>query len=255
MRNEMTGGSTSFDQEIWKEIENVIKTNNISIQDVLESFSLFTRRVNFTKLLIFHELFLQVKDLPGSIVELGVYRGNVSSMFAKFLEIYCTGDRFKKVIGFDNFSGFQSFSEEDGDIANNRGKLIGGWNSGDFKDALLKMFEIHTKDSFLPRAPRTNIIEGDICETVPKFSIANPGFRISLLHLNCNLYQPTRIALEEFYPKIVPGGIVVCAEYGITEWAGETKAIEEYFKGKLPDFKRLGWHAQPNCYFIKPHNQ
>lgn len=250
-RAEMTGGATGFDAEVWSEIEAVISENNISIRDVLESFSIFVRRVNLTKLLAFHELIKKTLDLPGDIVECGVYRGNTLLMLAKMIEIYSPGNRLKNVIGFDNFSGFQSFNKKDGGTAARRGKEIGGWNAGDFRDILFKIIEISDRDSFIPRAPRVQLIEGDICRTAKEYVEENPGLRISLLHLNCNLYEPTLSALEAFYPRVVQGGIVVCAEYGMKEWAGESAAIEEYFGNSQPRMQRMTWHSQPNCFFVK----
>ena len=41
------------------------------------------------KMLKRFEFFLKIKDLPGDIVELGVYRGSGVSTFCKFLQLYC----------------------------------------------------------------------------------------------------------------------------------------------------------------------
>ena len=254
LRKEMTGGSSGFDAEIWETLEKIIEDNKIPMRDVLESFSIFIRRVNLSKLLIFHDLFKISLDLPGDIVECGIYRGNTLLMLAKMLEIYSPGNRLKNIIGFDNFQGFTCLSEKDGRESTKRSKVIGGWNSGDFKSALYKIIELNDRDSFLPRAPRVRIIEGDICATAPAFVEENPGLRISLLHLNCNLYEPTMAALKNFYPRVVNGGVVILAEYGMMEWAGENAAIDEYFDDNPPNFQRKTWHGQPNCYFIKKEN-
>ncbi len=250
-RHEMTGGGSDFDRGLWEEIEKIIESDDIPIRDVLESFPIFTRRINITKMLIYHELFKQTYQLPGDIVECGVYRGNTLLMLAKFLEIYCPGDRIKKIIGFDNFKGFESFNEKDGKSSERRSKVIGGWNSSNFKNILTQMIDIHNRDSYLPRAPRIELIEGDICETAEQYVENNPGIRISFLHLNCNLYEPTLAALKAFYPKVVPGGIIVCAEYGMKEWMGESLAVEEYFNSNMPKLQRYYWHNQPNCFFVK----
>jgi hypothetical protein len=250
-RKEMTGGSMDFDHQIWDELDKLTQENEIPLREVLESFPIFVRRINLTKLLIYYELFKMSLSLPGDIVECGVYRGNTLCMFAKFFEIFSPANRLNKVIGFDNFKGFESFSVKDGKEVERRGKVIGGWNAGDFKDALIRALEIHTRDSFLPRVPRVELVEGDICKTAKRYVADNPGLRIALLHLNCNLYEPTLAALKAFYPRVVNSGVIVCAEYGMKEWGGESAAIEEYFKGSLPKFQRMPWHNQPTCFFIK----
>ena len=46
-------------------------------------------------------------------------------------------------------------------------------------------------------------------ETIPKYKKDNPGFRISLLHLDLDTYQGTKIVLENFYDLVTPGGIIL----------------------------------------------
>lgn len=52
-----------------------------------------------------------------------------------------------------------------------------------------------------------------------------PAARYRFVHLDVDLYQPTRDGLDYFYPRLVPGGIIVCDDY---DWPGARKAIEEF---------------------------
>ena len=104
---------------------------------------------------------------------------------------------------------------------------------------------------FVPHAKRIEVIEGDINETVPSYVEKNPGLRISLLHLDVDLYKPNLAALEHFYPRVVPGGLVVLDEYGMTEWGGESKAFEDYFGEKQSKIQKFNWTSTPGGFFIK----
>ena len=54
----------------------------------------------------YYELFKMVKDLPGSIAEVGVFIGNGLFTWTKLLETFNPGKRGLKAYGFDNFSGY-----------------------------------------------------------------------------------------------------------------------------------------------------
>ena len=90
-------------------------------------------------------------------------------------------------------------------------------------------------------------------ETIPAFVEKNPGLRISILHFDIDLYKPTMVGLENLYSHVVRGGIVIFDEYAITEWSGESSAVDEFFANH-PDIviKNFEWTNSPGGYFIKP---
>ncbi|MFH1983022.1 MAG: TylF/MycF/NovP-related O-methyltransferase [Pseudomonadota bacterium] len=249
---ERIGGTYSHDQEMWDQLEEVVKESGHPLRDVLESFPVYARRVNLSRFLVHYEIFKMIKDVPGSIVECGVYRGSSLLTFAKLLEIYCPGDRTRKVIGFDNFAGFTELSEEDGAEDPNCSKVVGGWNSSPYYNELLKHIDIFHADSFIPRAKRVELVVGNLEETATDYLEKNSGLRISLLHLDCDVYKPTMAALEAFYPLVVPGGIVLLDEYGMAAWGGESAAFDEYFgKDTKHKLKTFPLSSTPTAYFIK----
>jgi hypothetical protein len=126
------------------------------------------------RFLAHYELYRQIKDLPGNIVEVGVYRGVSLLSWAKFLEIFHAGDRTRRVYGFDNFAGFADLHEKDGPETERGNKQVGGWNAGPFRDELMQHIDMFHEDSFLPRAKRIVMTEGDIRLTAQKFADENP---------------------------------------------------------------------------------
>ena len=66
----------------------------------------YTSRRALAKLITHYEIYKLVQDLPGHIVELGVFKGESLLRFGQFSEIFNTYDRSFDVIGFDNFAGF-----------------------------------------------------------------------------------------------------------------------------------------------------
>lgn len=224
---------------------------NISKNEICRNFMIYSRRIFLKRFLSHYEFFRMTIDLPGDIVELGVYRGASLMAWANFLEIRNMGDRQKQVFGFDNFTGFTSLDKKDGKQDTRVGKQLSGFNSDIFKGALEDAISIFDKDRFIPYKPRVILVEGNIEETVPRFVEENPGLRISLLHFDCDMYNPTKTGLEYLWPLVVPGGVVLFDEYGIRPWEGESNAVDEYFKGEDIEIHRLDWAPNPGGYIIK----
>jgi len=251
---ESIGGHTSDrDEEIWERLESTVSDNGHPVRHVLELFPSYVRRMHMTRFLAHYDLFKHVIDLPGNIIEIGVYRGSSLLTWGKLMETFCPTDRSRRVYGFDNFKGLQDFDEKDGKKEERCGKTEGGWCADPVRDEVFELVDIANKDNLIEASKRTILIEGDIEETLPQFLEAMPGLRISLLHMDIDLYKPTKFALEQLYPRVVVGGVVVFDEYGIVPWEGETIAAEEYFKeiGISPKIEKFPYTHLPHGYFIK----
>lgn len=215
------------------------------------SVSLYMRRMHLAKLISHYEIFRMVQDLPGSIAELGVFKGESLLLFAKLMEISNINDRSCKVIGFDNFKGFTSVHKLDGEPNPEIDKVVGGWSPENYYEDLLALIGIFDHDRFVGQKARIELIEGDILETVPKYAKDNPGLRLRLLHLDCDMYEPTLVGLEHLFDRVVKGGIVLFDQFGFDDFPGESKAFEDFFGSNAPVLKKLPFNSNPGGYFIK----
>ena len=86
--------------------------------------------------------------------------------------------------------------------------------------------------------------KGDITKTLPKYVKSHPKLKISLLNLDTDVYEPAVTILEQLYPKIVKGGILLIDDYKVT--VGETKAVNEYFKGKDIKIRKFSYSKTPH---------
>ncbi len=245
------GASTNFDSEIWGSLTQLANSSNLSFAEIIELWPLFLRRVSVLRFIAIYEIFKLTANLPGSIVECGVYRGQSLNFFRHLLEAFSPGDSLKKIIGFDTFTGFQSLSEFDGEPDPSRAKVVGGWDSSDFYPILNSILDVHQKDSYMPRVKRVELIKGDVSVTIPQYVKRNPGLRISLLNLDLDLYDPTLTALESLYPLVVTGGVVILDEFAMPGFPGETKAAEKYFNNHVPKLEKFGFAPTPAGFFIK----
>ena len=253
MNERVFDGRKNFaaDDDVERMLEEHFEKFEISKREIWRNFAIYTRRVFLKRFLALYELYQQVVNLPGDVVELGVYRGASLMAFANFMEIRNMGDRQKKVVGFDNFMGFGELTEEDGAEKPEVGKRRGGFKSEDFEAPLRDAIAIFDADRFIPYKARVHLVKGDIEQTVPAYVAENPGMRISLLHFDADLYRPTLVALEHLWPLVVPGGIVAFDEYGIPPWEGESRAVDEFFKDQKIKLRRFDWASNPGAYLIK----
>lgn len=241
------------DNKIESALEEHFERFGISRTEIWKNFPVYTRRTYLKRFLAHYELFRMTRDLPGDIVELGVYRGASLMSWANFMEIRNMGDRHKKVIGFDNFSGFTELEKKDGAADPHVGKENGGFDSSNYETQLREAIRIFDADRFIPYKKRVHLIKGDIETTIPKYIKNNPGTRISLLHFDADLYRPTSVALKHLWSLVVPEGIIAFDEYGIPPWEGESKAVDEFLENNNISVKlqRFDWCSNPGAFIIK----
>lgn len=241
---------SEMEDRYWVTINNYVEESKLSVELILKNYPAFIRRRDLPRLLAQYELFKLIRDIPGSVVELGVYLGAGLFTFAKLMETFCPGDRSRKIYGFDTFDGYKDFKENDGEVGTWIDKGIGTKKSS--YEIMQSITDINNLDNFLAGVERTVIIPGDISQTVPKFASEPTGVRISLLYFDSNLYEPTMTGLKYLYPLVVPGGVVAFNAYGIPPWEGESKAFEEYFADKkMPTLRKFDFSHIPSAFFIK----
>jgi hypothetical protein len=202
------------------------------------NFWLSSKPSRLSKILVHYELFKMTIPLEGDIVECGVFKGASFSGFAMMREIFCPD---KSIIGFDVFNDFPETNFND-DI-NPRKKFIqeaGSQSIG--KEELIEVL----KNKGITQ--KIELIEGDICKTVPEYVDSKPLMKISLLNLDTDIYEPAVTILENFWPKIVKGGILILDDYNV--FPGETKAVNEFFKDKDIKIEKFDFRETP-YYIVK----
>lgn len=204
------------------------------------NFYLSCDNTRFSKFLAHYELYKMTRDLPGAIVECGVYKGVSFVRFAGFRSLFEI-PYSRKLIGFDTFGKFPETKYKDDKKYRDRLVKISGEQSIS-KEQLLAVLKNKGADK------NTELVEGDVVKTIPKYIKENPHLKISLLNLDTDIYEPSVTILKYFWPRIVKGGVLILDDYGV--FPGETKAIDEYFKNKNVKILKFPFAMTP-CYIIK----
>ncbi len=192
------------------------------------------------KAIAHYELFKMALKVPGDIVECGVFKGASFARFAMLRRLFGHDDE-KKLIGFDTFGKFPSTKFKN-DIKPLQNFIGAAGNESISCSQLLRVLR-QKKIS-----KNIELVKGNILKTVPQFVKDNPKLKISLLNLDTDVYEPAVTILENLYPRLVKGGVLIIDNYNA--FPGETLAVKDYFKGKK--FCPLNFPYTPSpYYFIK----
>jgi len=194
----------------------------------------------FSKFISHLEFFNQTSHLRGEIVELGVFKGNSLFRWIKFRDLL-ENTHSRKIIAFDIFGEFPETNfekdkkEREVFIEETNGGIGISYNE---LNSLLKEQKLNEN---------IEIVKGNILDTLPQFLEQNPQLKISLLHIDVDLYEATDLALKKLFSHVVTGGIIIFDDYG--DFAGANKAIDDFFNNKR-EIKRLTY-SNKIAYVIK----
>ena len=235
---QLEGGFRSkADHQEMAQLEKCFVRNPAGCSQKINNFPLYARRAALTRFLVLYELFKKVLHIKGSIVECGVFRGFGLMTWSKLSAILEPTNLTRRVYGFDSFEGFPSVSGEDKSQVD--AEIASGGLYADSHEELIELIGIDDSTRYLGHIGKTSLIKGDACQTIPNFIEENTQILVSLLFLDFDLFEPTKVALEEFVPRMPKGSILAFDELDNPLWPGETMAMLKYYKGNNPKIQRL----------------
>lgn len=208
------------------------------VETRLENFPKYVRRQHLKRFLALYEVFKLALPLKGSVVECGVFRGFGLMAWAKLSAMLEPENLTRRIYGFDTFDGFPTVGDEDRGACG--GPRPGGLRADSY-DELRALIQEYDRDRFLGHIPKVELVRGDMTQTIPAFATSHPHLVVSLLFLDADLYEPTRVALETFLPRMPRGAIVAFDELDNPLWPGETKAALEVVGMRNLRLRRLEW--------------
>lgn len=175
-------------------------------------------------------------EIPGAIVECGVWRGGCMMLAAHRLK---RRGAERDIWLYDTFAGMTEPGDEDA-------KTMMG---ADGKPVVVAAKQMWTEDyrsngrewCFADREDvetnlrstgysmdRIRMVEGDVAETL-RISVPE---KIAVLRLDTDWYASTKLELEVLYPRLQRGGVLILDDYG--GWHGQRKATDEFFSKTHP---------------------
>ena len=239
--------------------KNITEDKGENISSVKNDFTIFEKKVihrveNFTMTsperivsLIRAIEYINKNKIKGDIVECGVWKGG--SIGVCLLTLIKLNKIDTKIWLYDTFEGMNDPTEFDldinGSLASERMKNEDSETSWLWAKAELESVKENIKSYGYPNE-KINFIKGVVEKTLLTSNIPE---KISLLRLDTDWYESTKIELEVLYPRLVSGGVLIIDDYG--HWGGCRRAVDDFFEAMefKPFFNRIDYTGR---IIIKP---
>jgi O-methyltransferase len=156
---------------------------------------------------------IHADNIPGDLVETGVWRGGATIFMRAFLAAH--GDETRKVWACDSFEGLPKPTDE---FAEDHGDKL--WQSEYLAVSVDEVKANFEKYRLLD--DRTIFLKGFFSDTMPTAPIS----QIAVLRLDGDMYESTIVVLKALYRKVSPGGFVIIDDYGMIP--GCNQAVEDF---------------------------
>ncbi len=229
---------TKAERQVGKNIEAIFESCPDSVETKLENFPKYVRRQHLKRFLALYEIFKRVLPVKGSIIECGVFRGFGLMSWAKLSAMMEPENLTRRVYGFDTFEGFPSAQEKDQSEfkKTKRGEL-----ASDSHGELSQLIKEYDQDRFLGHIEKVALVRGDMVKTIPEFIKTHQHLVVSLLFIDCDLYAPTKCAIEHFLPRMPKGAVIAFDELDNPIWPGETGGLLDALGINKLRIQRLDW--------------
>lgn len=163
-------------------------------------------------------------DIPGDIVECGVWKGG--SMMAVALTLLHLGGASRHLYLFDTYEGMTQPTEKDvmpdgrlaSTLLSNAGKEDKLWAVCPLEEVKANLY-----GTSYPKE-KIHFVKGRVESTIPSESPDT----IALLRLDTDWYESTKHELAHLFPRLSQGGIIIIDDYG--HFKGCREATDEYIR-------------------------
>jgi O-methyltransferase len=171
--------------------------------------------------------YIVAAEVPGDVVECGVWRGG--SMMAVATQLLRCGPPTRRLWLYDTFEGMTAPTDVDVDIGGRQawdlfdGKAPTGEEGSSWYAASLDDVRSNMERTGYPSG-LVSYVAGPVERTLP----GQAPDRIALLRLDTDWYTSTKVELATLFPRLAPGGILIIDDYG--HWGGCRRAVDEYLR-------------------------
>lgn len=228
----------------------MIKMPDFSTQAMYDAethFHLMMNEERLAKFVVHWEAMKMASQVPGAIVECGVFKGTSFVRFALMRQLL-GGNFSAKLIAFDVFSDDFPDTRYEQDKAQREHWIETAGGSSISVQQLTDTLDRKNISNF-------EMIAGDVVQTAPEYAKKNQGLKISLLNVDIDFVEPTLTVLEQFYDRVSRGGVILLDNYageGTSgqSYHGDTYAVDQFLLDKKVKINKFPFAARP-AYIIK----
>lgn len=208
-----------------QELRHLMENSPLPKEEIIDHMALYVHRHMMSRILFLNEIYQQILDVNGVIMEFGVRWGTNLSIYEALRGIYEPYNYSRKIIGFDTFEGFPSVDSKDGNdpIVKEGAYAV----SSGYESYLSELLFTRQKLSPLSHINKFELVKGDAIQTVPDYLEKHPETIISLAYFDFDIYKPTKVCLEAILSRVTKGSIIGFDELNFPAFPGETVALME----------------------------
>lgn len=207
------------------ELRELFASTPIPADELMVNLPLYMRSSAVAKLLYVDELYRMIVDVPGSILEFGVWWGANLALFESLRAVHEPYNYTRAIVGFDTFEGYSSPSAQDGaDPLVREGAY--SVDTG-YVEHLSRVLECHRRENVMSHTERFRLEAGDASERIDAYLERHPETIVALAYFDMQLYEPTKACLQAIRPHLTRGSVIAMDELNSPEFPGETVAFRE----------------------------
>jgi hypothetical protein len=179
-----------------------------------------------------------VIDLPGDVIECGVFRASSTWTIARVV-----GERApdKTIHALDSYAGFpdDQLSDHDTTLFRSKARIARKFrHANDVPERIERVFAAF--------GIRGGPVVGYFADTLPSVQAE----RFCFVHIDSDTYGSHLECLTALYDRVTPGGVIVFDDYHQRKWPGATKAIDEFLRDR-PEKPQLEQSRELPAWYIR----
>jgi len=217
----------------WQGIQDILAMG-IPPADLIHHAPAFAGHMNLGRYLAIYEAYKMALPYTGHIAEAGIFKGTCTLLFAKLVRLF-EPETLTLVQGFDWFQGARTDGPE--------AALVEPGTYSASVEWVRRLVQVQGFDDIV------RIHDLNLATELPGFFAQHSHLQYKLVFLDCGYYDVVKACIEEFWPRLTPGGILVLDNLNHETAPGETRAVREL----LPHAKirSFGFAFQPTSYIVK----
>jgi len=216
---------SDHERQVRLRFARLMASSPIPPEELADNLALYLRRQPLSDLLSLDALYRMIIDVPGVIMEFGVYRGRHLAALTALRGVHEPYNPHRRIIGFDTFTGFPEVTTVDNispAAVPGRFAVAAG-----YPQHLRDVLDAHEDSEHLRHIRRTLFVQGDIRDRLPRYLEQNPQTIVALAYFDLDLYEPTRDTLRAILPYLGGGSVLAFDQLGHAKWPGETAALRD----------------------------
>lgn len=223
------------------QLAELYSNNPLPANEQISNAGLFLKRQELSKILFFNELYQQVLNIHGIIIEFGTRWGQNLVTLNNLRGIYEPYNYNRRLVGFDTFEGFRNLDKKDG-----KDNILKEGNfsvTENYEEYLASLMQVHEAECPLSHIRKTYILKGDASVELEKYLETNPQTLIAFAWFDFDIYEPTKKCLNLIKPFLSKGALIGFDELNDPKFPGETIALREFADINALEIKRNRFSA------------